>query len=251
MDNQNKEDMSPFCQRRIVDLQKKAAEQEIIEKASRPSDTRYRCLFEAAQDGILILDAVTGQINDVNPFLIKLLGYSKEDFLGKKLWEIGLFKDTNKSKEMFALLKDKEYIRFEDLPLETSNGRRIDVEFVSNVYMVDQEKVIQCIIRDITDRRRIEAEKEVLIHELKSALDNINKLSGFLPICMHCKKIRNDKGYWEQLEAYISEHSEAQFSHALCEDCAKEHYPEFYEKDPGESPTNSTVPAFGPVITFT
>jgi len=117
------------------------------------SETRYRRLFETAQDGILILDAETGQISDVNPFLVEILGYSYEDFLGKKIWEIGPFKNTEASKAAFLELQSKGYVRFEDLPLETKDGRSIAVEFVSNVYLVNHQKVIQCNIRDITERK--------------------------------------------------------------------------------------------------
>ena len=101
----------------------------------------------------MILDAETGQIADVNPFLVEMLGYSYADFLGKKLWEIGPFKNINASKASFLELQDEGYVRFEDLPLETKDGRQIAVEFVSNVYLVNQHKVIQCNIRDITDRK--------------------------------------------------------------------------------------------------
>jgi len=117
------------------------------------SEIRYRRLFETAQDGILILDAETGQITDVNPFLVEMLGYSYEDLLGKKLWEIGCFKDIEASKSAFAKLQGKGYVRFEDLPLETKDGRPIAVEFVSNVYLVNHQKVIQCNIRDISERK--------------------------------------------------------------------------------------------------
>src|SRR6185436_4898424 len=110
--------------------------------------------FEAAQDGILILDAETGMIEDVNPYLITMLGYSREEFVEKKLWEVGAFKDIQASKEAFEALQQKEYIRYEDLPLKTKDGRLIQVEFVSNVYLVGSEKVIQCNIRDITARRQ-------------------------------------------------------------------------------------------------
>ena len=120
----------------------------------RTSELRYRRLFEAAQDGILILDAVTGAITDVNPFLIKMLGYSREEFVEKKLWEMGAFKDVQASQEAFEALQKNEYIRYEDLPLRAKNGRLVDVEFVSNVYLVGGEKVIQCNIRDITERKR-------------------------------------------------------------------------------------------------
>jgi diguanylate cyclase (GGDEF)-like protein/PAS domain S-box-containing protein len=118
----------------------------------KTSEPRYRRLFEAAQDGILILDAETGAITDVNPYLIKMLGYSREEFVAKKLWEVGAFKDIEASKEAFEALQRNEYIRYEDLPLRTKSGRLIDVEFVSNVYLVGDEKVIQCNIRDISER---------------------------------------------------------------------------------------------------
>lgn len=120
------------------------------------SELRYRRLFETAQDGILILDADTGQIVDANPFLKELLGYSHGELLGKELWEIGVFKDIVDSKAAFSELQNNGYIRYKDLPLQTKDGRSIDVEFVSNVYMVDKKRVIQCNIRDITDRRKAE-----------------------------------------------------------------------------------------------
>jgi len=121
------------------------------------SELRYRRLFETAEDGILILDAVTGLIVYVNPFLIDLLGYSRAVFLGKKLWEVGLFKDIAANQAKFAELQQHEHIRYENLPLETSDGRQIEVEFVSTVYEVNGGKVIQCNIRDITLRKRMEA----------------------------------------------------------------------------------------------
>jgi diguanylate cyclase (GGDEF)-like protein/PAS domain S-box-containing protein len=120
----------------------------------KTSELRYRRLFEAAQDGILILNAETGAITDVNPFLIKMLGYSRSEFVEKKLWEVGAFRDIEASQAAFEALQKNEYIRYEDLPLRAKNGRLVDVEFVSNVYLVGGEKVIQCNIRDITDRKQ-------------------------------------------------------------------------------------------------
>ena len=132
------------------------------EEALQASETRYRRLFETAKDGILILDAETGMIVDVNPFLIKLLGFSHEAFCGKKLWELGFFKDVAANQANFEELRNSEYIRYEDMPLETADGRRINVEFVSNVYRVNHLKVIQCNIRDITERKRAEESREIL-----------------------------------------------------------------------------------------
>src|SRR4030043_2060678 len=105
------------------------------EEMLRNSEISYRRLFETAQDGILLLDADTGQITDVNPYLIEMLGYSHNEFLGKKLWEIGLFKHIAENQVGFKKLQRGKYIRYEHLPLETKEGRHIDVEFVSNVYL--------------------------------------------------------------------------------------------------------------------
>jgi len=127
-----------------------------MQQAIRTSETRYRRLFETAQDGILILAEDTGQIVDVNPFLIRLLGYSHAELLGKKLWEAGSFRDIADCRMSFERLQKDGYMRYEDLPLETKDGRRINVEFVSNVYRVDGQKVIQCNIGDITERKRAE-----------------------------------------------------------------------------------------------
>ncbi len=119
------------------------------------SEIRYRRLFESAHDGILILDAVTSKVVDVNPFMGDLLGYPREHFLGKELWEIGVFKDADMSKKAMATLQKVGRIRYEDLPLLHKDGRHIPVEFVSNVYREGRRNVIQCNIRDITERKRM------------------------------------------------------------------------------------------------
>jgi PAS domain S-box-containing protein len=144
------------------------------------SETRYRRLFEAAKDGILILDAGSGKIVDVNPFLVQLTGYTHDEFLGLHLWEIGPFKDVAASRNAFADLQQHEYVRYDDLPLQARDGHRIDVEFVSNVYPVEGQRVIQCNIRDITVRKRAEAERARLEDQLRAAqrLEAIGSLAG-------------------------------------------------------------------------
>jgi PAS domain S-box-containing protein len=134
------------------------------------SEIRYRRLFEAARDGILILNATTLKITDVNPFMMELLGYSHDEFLGKELWEIGLFSDKEESQALFRELQQTGYIRFEDLPLQSRRGERREVEFISNVYMEGDHQVIQCNIRDITEHKRAKEDRRLLLESaLKSA----------------------------------------------------------------------------------
>ena len=131
-------------------------ERKQAEEALVASELRYRRLFESARDGILILDAETGMVVDVNPFLIGKLGFSREQFLGKAIWDLGFFKDIVANQASFAELQRQDYVRYKDKPLEAADGRRIDVEFVSNVYLVNHRRVIQCNIRDITERKQLE-----------------------------------------------------------------------------------------------
>jgi PAS domain S-box-containing protein len=130
----------------------------LADQALIASEAQYRRLFESAQDGILIVDAESGQIRDVNPFLLDLLGFSREEYLGKKLWEVAAFKDSEASKSAFLELQQRGYIRYDNIPLHASTGNNVEVEFVSNIYDVGHKKVIQCNIRDITERRQAESE---------------------------------------------------------------------------------------------
>jgi PAS domain S-box-containing protein len=142
-------------------------ERKRAEEALSASETRYRRLFEAAQDGILLVDSETGTITDINPYLLEILGYTLEEVLGRKLWEIGSLPDAVRSRDAFRHLREAEFLRYEDLPLETKSGDRREVEFVSNVYESDGQRVIQCNIRDITPRKRAEDEVKTLNESLE------------------------------------------------------------------------------------
>ncbi len=159
--------------REIASQKESLQEKETALDALQDSEKRYRRLFQSAKDGILILDADTGKVVDANPFLLQSLGYTYDALCGQYIWDLGVFKDIAASKEAFKTLQDNEYIRYADLPLETLSGQPIDVEFVSNVYLVDHRKVIQCNIRDITARKGAEAERKRLMAAIEQAGDAI------------------------------------------------------------------------------
>lgn len=159
--------------RRKVDLPPRM---EVAGTTVRESEIRYRKLFETAQEGILILDGPAGLITDVNPSFISLLGYSREELIGKTLWDIGPCKNIEASRTAFLELKDKGYVHYDDLPLEAKSGRRVNVEFVSNIYGVNGDTVIQCNVRDITAQKLAEQSDERLRQSQK--MEALGELAG-------------------------------------------------------------------------
>jgi PAS domain S-box-containing protein len=129
------------------------------ENRLRVSEVRYRRLFEAARDGILIVDMPTRKITDANPFMIELLDFPRDHFLGKELWEIGVFRDKDESEAAMQQLHEKGFIRYENLPLQDRNGGCHAVEVVANIYQEDHQPVIQYNIRDISERKRFEDDR--------------------------------------------------------------------------------------------
>ena len=150
--------------------------------AVRTSEVRYRRLFETAKDGILILDADTGTIVDANPYMTELLGYSHTEFMGQELWQIGLFGDKTRNEAAVRQLQEHGYVRYDHLPLESRTGKRVDVEFVSNVYRVDHRHVAQCNIRDIGERTRLERQTQEQAAELS---DLHRRKDEFLAMLSH------------------------------------------------------------------
>jgi PAS domain S-box-containing protein len=184
-----------------------------------------RLLVEQSRDGIVVLDQ-NGKVYNANKRYADMLGYSIEEIFQLHVWDWDFLYDKEQLIEMIRTIDDS------GAHFETQHRRKdgtiIDVELSNNGSTYKGKKLIFCICRDITDRKREEKEKEELIVRLQEAMSEIKSLRGILPICSVCKKIRNDKGSWEQIEAYIRSHSEAVFSHGICPECAKKQYPEFF-----------------------
>ncbi|MGC1454553.1 MAG: PAS domain S-box protein [Nitrospirota bacterium] len=197
--------------------------------ALRKSEEKYRDLFEHANDAIFIV-SVDLRYLDVNKKAVEILGYSKEELLSMKITDLIPPEQIPRSVAEYEKLKVHGSYKIFVGKVRTKDGRWLDVE-VSSSAIIENGTIIgsRDIMRDITDRKKMEGEKEKIFNELKQAHDKVNQLSGILPICSYCKKIRDDKGYWKQIELYVRDHSEAEFSHGMCPECAKKVYKEFEE----------------------
>jgi PAS domain S-box-containing protein len=194
------------------------------------AETRYTTLFNSIPIG-LFAATPEGKINHANPALVQMLGYSSFSSLqNASLSELFL---NRSDYEVWRATIDRQGILFNfETQMRCCDGRVCWVNYSARA-LKDPSETILCYegsLEDITERKKAEDEREKLILELQDALAKIKTLSGFLPICASCKKIRDDKGYWNQIEVYIETHSDAEFTHSFCPDCVKRLYPEVLEE---------------------
>jgi PAS domain S-box-containing protein len=201
------------------------------EEALRESEESYRQLVEQpfdgvfvrSQDKILFMNKAGARIlgvEDPSQFVGKsvldFLHPDYHEFVRKRVQEVY---ETGK----FVPLVEEKFIRFD--------GKVIDVEVAATAFTYGGAPAVQVIFRDITERKQAEEEREKLVHDLQKALSEVKTLKGIFPICASCKKIRDDKGYWNQVEVYIRDRSEAEFSHGICPDCMKKLYGDFLKEE--------------------
>jgi PAS domain S-box-containing protein len=214
----------------MIEMRKQA------EAALRESERKLKDITSNLAEGIYTLDE-SGHITFMNPEAVHLFGWTAEEMNEKGPHNLVHFQKPDGSPlpetecKMHNVIKTGERYSSSDEVFVRKDGTVFPISVITAPIRAGGKTVASVTaFRDITERKKIEQEKEKLIVELQKALSTIKKLYGILPICSSCKKIRDDKGSWNQLETYIHEHSEAKFSHGLCPDCAKRLYPEYYKE---------------------
>lgn len=208
----------------VIHLKNAEAERDKIEKMYQDEISRWRLLIEQSRDGIVILDQ-NCKVYEANKKYADMLGYTMEEVQELHVWDWDHNFSKATLKEMIRTV-DHSGDHFQTKHLR-KDGSVIDVEISTNGSWYRGQKLVLCVCRDITERKKLESEQQRLIQELREALEEIKTLRGILPICSYCKKIRDDRGYWEQIDVYLKEHADAEFSHGLCPECFRRHYPDF------------------------
>ncbi len=205
----------------------------VLERMSRQN----LLILQSAGEGILGVDK-EGKQTFVNPAAARMLGCLVEELIGHKshqIWHHSKKDGTPYPEEecpIYGTLKDGWVKIVQNEVFWKKDGRSFPVEYTTTP-IVEGDRIEGAVVtfRDISERKRAEEEREKLIGELKEALAKVKTMSGLIPICASCKKIRDDRGYWNQIEIYIRKHSEAEFSHGICPDCMKKLYPDYAEEE--------------------
>lgn len=215
-----------------IELVRDITSRKLAEMALAVSEDRYRSLFESAGDAIFVLGlegAQAGSIIAANRAAAEMHGYTVEELTGMKITDLDAEDAAREAPARIARIMQGHWVKAE-ITHRRKDGSEFPVEITAGPLEVGGQKFILAFDRDISERKIAEHEKELLIGQLRTALQNIKTLRGLLPICAWCKKVRDDQGYWKGVEDYIEEHSDAMFTHGICPDCLKKNDPDLYDK---------------------
>jgi len=225
----------PVVAQRALEAQQLAVDRKRAEEALRQSEERYRAIMEQSADGIYLVDVDTKSIIEANLALARMLGYTQEEMQGMHNYQLVAATPENIDRKFQEIIASPSPLSFER-KFRKKDGSLLEVWITAGVLFFAGKRAACGIIKDLTERKRAEEEREQLINELQEALANIKTLRGLIPICASCKKIRDDKGYWQQVDTYVREHTEATFTHGLCPECIKLLFPDLKEKRKGGNP---------------
>ena len=190
-------------------------------------ENKFSKAFYTSPYGIVIARLSGGVILDVNDVFLTMTGYTRNEIIGKSGFELSVWYREDECIAMVDDLMKGGCVREKELLFKKKNGEVFCGLASSDILVINQSHCILSSIIDITERKQQQFEREALIEQLQQALAEVKTLSGMLPICSSCKKIRDDKGYWNSLEVYIHKHSGAKLTHGICPDCRKKLYPEY------------------------
>ena len=217
-----------------LELEQRLRQQEILLQQLRQRDADLRRLAVVVRDSpdAMTVQDLEGNILEWNKGAVKMYGWPTEKAKGRNINDIVPPIKTTEFLEFIGKINTGEPVDSFETKRITADGRILDVWLTVTAILDDVGKpmAIATTERDITARKAAEKEKVDLIKQLQRALGEVKTLRGIIPICMICKRIRNDQGYWEQVEVYVHRHSEANFSHGVCPYCMKERHPRVYEK---------------------
>jgi PAS domain S-box-containing protein len=206
---------------KVRELEQALSEHSQTKDALRESKNRYRSIVGVIPDLIIKFNRV-GIYLDIISSTDELLFLPKEELLGSNLTDIMPKDVAIRSMELIRKCLDDKVLRIMEYELQVPAG----IKYFESRCIPFDESSVYCLVRDVTEQKQLEKEKETLIKDLQDALGQVKTLKGLLPICSACKKIRDDQGYWKQIEVFISSHSEAEFTHGICPECAKKLYPD-------------------------
>ena len=192
-------------------------------------EEKFAKAFHSAPYAITLTRPSDGMIVDVNETFASITGYDRAEVLGKNTTDLHLWENDEDRSAIVDILSKTGRVHGKELRFRRKNGEVVTGLFSADIITIEGEKSILSSIEDITERKRAEEDRDKLIADLQKALLEVKTLKGIIPICASCKKIRDDKGYWNQVESYIHDHSEAEFSHGICPECMKKLYPEFVD----------------------
>jgi PAS domain S-box-containing protein len=200
------------------------------EDSLRLSEEKFSKLFHANPDWVIISSLKDGRYIDVNDAFLRMTGYNREEIVGHTSLELNIWVEPNERKAMIPILQQKGRIINHEVRFRMKSG---EIRFMlrsAELIELGGEAATISVCKDISDRNQASIERDRLVEQLEESLSKVKLLSGMLPICSSCKRIRDNEGGWFQMESYIKERSEAEFTHGLCPDCADKLYPQFYKK---------------------